>query len=225
MRRPLLDKTSAHHPIAFKTESQQTSTLGPAWVVRMQISDARNNGAWHIAGAQGREQQQRRGLKGSAPFPFAGTPCRLAITSWMCPKQDLALRIKTAFSRYEPGVTQASIIERTVPSASLSPFRPCDVVAILAVRISRFPGRTKDALSGAAWTGDYVAGYRRGSCQHRNKNGSNANSLNFVTRSSLCPPYVSHIVLSYAPHGLLPYHLPGASRLIDRGSLTILEDY
>ena len=154
----------------------------------MQISDARNNGAGHIAGAQGREQQQRRGLKGSAPFPFAGTPCRLAITSWMCPKQDLALRIKTAFSRYEPGVTQASIIERTVPSASLSPFRPCDVVAILAVRISRFPGRTKDALSGAAWTGDYVAAYRRGSCQHRNKNGSNANQSEFRHAFLPLPP-------------------------------------
>ena len=111
----------------------------------------------------------------------------------MCPKQDLALRIKTAFSRYEPGVTQASIIERTVPSASLSPFRPCDVVAILAVRISRFPGRTKDALSGAAWTGDYVSGYRRGSCQHRNKNGSNANQSEFRHAFlPLAPVFESH---------------------------------
>lgn len=73
---------------------------------------------------------------------------------WMCPKQYLASRIKAAFSRYKARVMPASIVERAVPTASLPPFRPCDVIAVLTVGISRFPGRTKEALDGAAWTGD-----------------------------------------------------------------------
>lgn len=56
---------------------------------------------------------------------------RQTITSWMCPKQYLALRIKAAFSRDKARVTPASIVERAVPSASLSPFAPGDVIAIL----------------------------------------------------------------------------------------------
>ena len=95
------------------------------------------------------------------------------ITSWVCPKQYLALRIKAAFSRYKARVTPASIVERTVPTASLSPFRPFDVIAILAVGIARFPGRTKNALGGVDWTGFYVPGHR-GSSQHRKKDCGNA---------------------------------------------------
>jgi hypothetical protein len=96
------------------------------------------------------------------------------ITSWVCPKQYLALCIKAAFSRNKMRVKVASIVERAVPTASLPPFRPFDIIAILAVGISRFPGRTKDALGGVPWTGDYVAGHR-GFCQHRKKDCGSAN--------------------------------------------------
>jgi hypothetical protein len=103
---------------------------------------------------------------------------RQIIISWVCPKQYLALRIKAAFSRYIAGVMPAGIVELAVPTASLPPLAPGDVIAILAVGISRFPGRTKDALGGMAWTGDYVPGHR-GSCQHRRKGRRNANQPEF----------------------------------------------
>jgi hypothetical protein len=106
------------------------------------------------------------------------------ITSWMRPKQYLAPRIKAAFSRYKAGVVPASIVERAVPTASLSPFGPCDVIAILAVGISRFPGRTEEALGGAAWAGDDVPGHR-GSRQHRENGRGGANQSEF--RHSFLP--------------------------------------
>jgi hypothetical protein len=46
------------------------------------------------------------------------------------------------------------------------------------VGISRFPGRTKDALGGVDRTGAYVPGHR-GSCQHRKKDCGNANQSEF----------------------------------------------
>ena len=96
------------------------------------------------------------------------------ITSRVRPKQYLALCIKAAFSRNITRVKVASVVERAVPTASLPPFRPFDVIAILAVGISRLPGRTKDALGGVPWTRDYVAGHS-GSCQHRKKDCGSAN--------------------------------------------------
>jgi hypothetical protein len=94
--------------------------------------------------------------------------------SRVCSKQYLALSVKAAFSRYVARIMPASIVERAVPTASLPPFRPFDVIAIFAVGVSRFPGRTKDALGGTAWTGDYLPG-QRGTCQHRKKHCGNAN--------------------------------------------------
>ena len=44
-------------------------------------------------------------------------------------------------------IEQARIIETGIPRASPSPAAPGQVVAILAVRISRLPGCTKDALT------------------------------------------------------------------------------
>jgi hypothetical protein len=90
------------------------------------------------------------------------------IASWVCPKQYLALYIKAAFSRYKAGVIPARIVERAVPGTALSPFAPGDIIAILAVGISRFPGRTKDALRGVAWTVDDMPGHC-GPCQNRSK--------------------------------------------------------
>jgi hypothetical protein len=52
----------------------------------------------------------------------------------------LAPLIEAAFSRYEAGVAQTSIVQRAVPAASRPPLRPFDVIAIFAVGISRFPG-------------------------------------------------------------------------------------
>ena len=88
-----------------------------------------------------------------------------AIVSRVRPKQYLALSVKTAFSRYVARVMPASIVERAVPTTSLPPFRPFDVIAIFAVGVSGLPGRTKYALGGTAWTGDYLPG-QRGPCQH-----------------------------------------------------------
>jgi len=102
------------------------------------------------------------------------------ITSWVGPKQYLALRVKAAFAGYKARVEQASIVERAVPSASLSPFAPGDVIAVLAVGISGFPGRTKDTLG---WTRDCVPG-ARGSCQNSKDRGG-ANQSEF--RHSFLP--------------------------------------
>src|ERR1700722_7870588 len=100
------------------------------------------------------------------------------ITSRVRPKQYLALCIKAAFSRNITRVKVASIVERAVPTASLSPFRPLDVIAIFAVGISSFPGRTIDALGRVDWTGDDVPSHR-GSCQYRKKNCGSANQSEF----------------------------------------------
>ena len=90
----------------------------------------------------------------------------------------MALRITAAFLRNITRVEVASVVERAVPTASLSPFGPLDVIAILAVGISRFTGRTIDALGGVCWTGDDVPGHR-GSCQSRKKKRGNANPSEF----------------------------------------------
>ena len=106
-------------------------------------------------------------------------PCQAGqITSWVCPKQYLALCIKAAFSRNITRVKIASIVERAVPSAVLSPAAPSYEIAILAVGISRLPGRTKDALGGVPWSGDYGPGHRW-PCQHRKKDCGNANHSEF----------------------------------------------
>src|SRR5690242_6981620 len=65
-------------------------------------------------------------------------------------KQRLALRTKAAFPGDKAGIKNAGIIQRAVPPAALSPFAPSDVIAIFAVGISWFPGRTKNALAGVA---------------------------------------------------------------------------
>ena len=90
----------------------------------------------------------------------------------------MALRIKAAFSRDITGVTQAGIVERAVPAAPLPPFGPCDIIAIFGVGISRFPGRTIDALGGEARVDSHMPS-RRGSCQHRTKHCGSADQSEF----------------------------------------------
>src|ERR1700739_131041 len=90
------------------------------------------------------------------------------IPSLVCPKQYLALCIKATFSRNITRVKVASIVERAVPTAVPPPAAPKCVIAILAVEISRLPGRTKEALGGVPWSGDYMPGHRW-PCQHRKK--------------------------------------------------------
>ena len=109
---------------------------------------------------------------------LAPLQARQMITSWVCPKQYLALCTKAAFSRHIARVTRACIVERAVPTASPPPSAPGDVIAILAVGISGLPGRTKEALGGVAWTGDYMPRHRR-PCQHRKKDYGNANQSEF----------------------------------------------
>jgi hypothetical protein len=67
------------------------------------------------------------------------------------------------------------VVERTVPGTSLAPFAPGDVVAILAVGISRLPRCTEEALAGA---GDEVARHRRGR-QHGKQDGGSAEKSKF----------------------------------------------
>lgn len=62
-------------------------------------------------------------------------------------------------------VTPASIVEPAVPTAPESPFGPGPIIAILAVGVSRFPGRTIDALGVAARAGACVPGRCRPCCQ------------------------------------------------------------
>jgi hypothetical protein len=114
------------------------------------------------------------------------------ITSWVCPKQYLALCIKAAFSRNITRVKVASIVERGVPSALPPPAAPSCVIAILAVGISRFPGRTKDALGGVPCSGDSVPGHRW-SCEYRNKDCGDANQSEFRH------PYVLLVSLTQMP--------------------------
>jgi hypothetical protein len=113
----------------------------------------------------------------------------------LCAKQRLTLPIEATLAGNKAGIVDAGIVKRTVPAASLAPFAPGDVVAILAVGISRFPGRTKHALGGVAWTGDYVSSHRRGSCQHSNKNGGNANQSEF---RHAFPPLWLPLIAKYA---------------------------
>ena len=86
----------------------------------------------------------------------------------------MAPRVTSAFSRNITRVKVASIVERAVPTASLSPFAPSYVIAKLAVGISSFPGRTINALGGVHWTGGYVPPGHRGSCRYRKKSCGNA---------------------------------------------------
>jgi hypothetical protein len=117
-----------------------------------------------MSGDLGKGSKENRRASVPRPPKKAGQ-----ITSWVRPKQYLALCIKAAFSRNITRVKVASVVERAVPTASLPPFRPFDVIAILAVGISRLPSRTKDALGG-----DHMAGYS-GSCQPRKKDCGSAN--------------------------------------------------
>jgi hypothetical protein len=66
---------------------------------------------------------------------------------------------------YITRVTPAGIVEPAVPTASPPPAAPGDVVAILAVGISRFPGRTIDALGVVARAGDDLSGHCGPCCQ------------------------------------------------------------
>ena len=69
------------------------------------------------------------------------------ITLRVRPKQHLTVLIKAAFSRYEAGVAQASVIKGAVPTASLSPFAPGHIIAILAMGVPGVPGRAEQALA------------------------------------------------------------------------------
>jgi len=113
------------------------------------------------------------------------------VTSSVRPKQNLALLIEAAFSRYEGWVVKAGIVERAVPRTSLPPFAPGYVVAILAVGISGFSGCTKDALSGVGRA--YVPGH----CwprQHRKKHRGSANHSEF--RHAFLPLVLAAIKVS-----------------------------
>jgi hypothetical protein len=96
-----------------------------------------------------------------------------------CASPDLLIAVsqwslkRLASGRYVTRVVPASIIEATVPGASPSPAAPGEVIAILAVGISRFPSCAKDALAGV-----YGPGHR-GSCQHRKKDSGGANQSEF----------------------------------------------
>ena len=144
---------------------------------------------WHAATERGEFHRARDmtacsflgnasgGTANYAPFTTGSLTLK---SSWVCPKQYLALCIKAAFSRNITRVKVASIVERGVPSAVLPPAAPSYEIAIFAMGISRLPGRTKDALGGVVpwrvvpWIVDYLPGHRW-RCQHRKKDCGSAN--------------------------------------------------
>jgi hypothetical protein len=97
---------------------------------------------------------------------------------WVRPKQYMALCIEAALSGHESRVMKAGIVERGIPTASLPPFGPFDVIAVFAVGISRFPGCTKNALNATVWTGGHRPS-QRWSCQHRKKDCGNPDQSDF----------------------------------------------
>jgi hypothetical protein len=104
-----------------------------------------------------------------------------------CAKQRLTLCIEAALSGYESGIVDAGIIKRTVPAASLTPFAPGDVVAILAVGISCVPGCAEEALTRMRGAGNDGPA-DRGSCERGKKNGGSAEKSKFC---HCVPPWVS----------------------------------
>jgi hypothetical protein len=105
------------------------------------------------------------------------------ITSWVGAEQYLALRIKAAFSRYKAGVYQASIVERAIPSAALSPFAPGHVIAILAVGIPASLVAQKRLWAG--WPGlEIICRAIAGPASTEKRTAATPISLNFVMRSS-----------------------------------------
>jgi hypothetical protein len=115
-----------------------------------------------------------RASRGGGSAGHSGIRTRHIVTSWVRPKQDLAVRIEAAFPRDKAGVVYAGIIQGAVPGTPLPPFAPGYVIAVSAVRISRIPGRTKNALAGVA----QVPGHC-GSAQHRKEDRSSANQFEF----------------------------------------------
>jgi hypothetical protein len=73
---------------------------------------------------------------------------------------------------YIARITPASIVELAVPTASPPPAAPGDVIAILTVWISRFSGRTIDALGVVAWAGDYLLGHCGPCCQGKSRDSA-----------------------------------------------------
>jgi hypothetical protein len=73
---------------------------------------------------------------------------------------------------------QTSIIERTVPTTSLTPFAPGEVVAILAVGISGFSGCAKETLAGMGGSGDEVPRHHGGR-ERAKKGGGSAKKSEF----------------------------------------------
>ena len=69
-------------------------------------------------------------------------------------------------------VTKAGIVAAGVPSASLSPFAPGDVIGIFAEGISRFYRRAIKALAGVALVGVDVPGHCGPCCQGKNHGGT-----------------------------------------------------
>jgi len=83
-------------------------------------------------------------------------------TSWVCPKQHLALCIKAACSRNKTRVKVASIVERAVPGAVLPPAAPSYEIAILAVQKRLWAGYhgvgiASQAIAGPASTEESTA--------------------------------------------------------------------
>jgi hypothetical protein len=107
---------------------------------------------------------------------FQATSVRSHLSVHIWRKQYVAPRVTAAFSGNVSRVKIAGAVERAVPTASPPPSAPGEVIAILAVWIACFPGRTIDAL--VDWAGDALPGHR-GSCQDRKNNSDPAQEFEF----------------------------------------------
>lgn len=95
-----------------------------------------------------------------------GRPCSRPCRD-ICPA-----KLTPASWRYITRVTPASIVEPAVPSASPPPTAPGNVIAVLTVWISGFPGRTIEALGVVGWAGDRLPGHSGPGCQHKSRSSA-----------------------------------------------------
>jgi hypothetical protein len=77
-----------------------------------------------------------------------------------------------ASCRHITRVAQAGIVKCAIPAASPPPLGPGEVIAILAVWISHFSGRTIDALGVVASAGGCALGHCRPYCQGKHQRGA-----------------------------------------------------
>src|SRR6185437_5790769 len=89
------------------------------------------------------------------PAPYNWVACRIDIKAHeiapccqsAIPQATLVVRGSAALGRHETRIHQASVIQRRIPATAPAPEAPGKIIAVLAVGIAGFSGRTIDALT------------------------------------------------------------------------------